>query len=77
MSTMSTDQDYIRRVVVTTSRIDPPIHNRTFQADGLREHQGDPISGIGMTEADAVRDLFENIAWHEDNRRQYKAGRLG
>ena len=55
----------MRRVVVVTSRINPPIRNMTWRASlgGATTHN-EPV-GLGSTEAEAVRDLYEEICFRE------------
>ena len=60
-----------RRVIVVTSRIHPPIRNMQWRAVlGRSAHDG-PFGfgmdafGLGATEAEAVRDLYEEIAFRE------------
>ena len=55
----------MRRVIVVTSRINPPIRNMTWRAvlGGIAAYN-DPF-GLGSTEAEAVRDLYEEIAFRE------------
>ena len=60
-----------RRVIVVTSRIHPPIRNMQWRAVlGRSAHDG-PFGfgmdafGLGATEAEAVRDLYEEIVFRE------------
>ena len=55
----------MRRLTITTERIDPPIRNMQWRAKlgGIAAYN-DP-HGLGATEPDAVRDLYEEIAFRE------------
>ena len=60
----------MRRVVIVTERIDPPIRNMQFRAKlgGIAAYN-DPY-GLGATEAEAVMDLYQEIAFREDKAEQ-------
>ena len=64
----------MRRVVVVTERIDPPIRNMQFRArlGGIPTYN-DPF-GLGSTEAEAVMDLYSEIAFREDKAEQQHEG---
>ena len=55
----------MRRVVVVTAPIRPPIRNMTWRAilGGELTHTS-PI-GLGATEAEAVMDLYQEITFRE------------
>ena len=55
----------MRRVVIVTERLRKPIRNMQWRAHlGGVAVYGDPF-GLGATEAEAVRDLYEEIAFRE------------
>ena len=54
----------MRRIIVVTSRINPPINNMQWRASlGGQERTG--MFGLGATEPEAVRDLYEEICFRE------------
>ena len=54
----------MRRVVIVTSRLQQPIRNMQWRAClGGQERTG--MFGLGATEPEAVRDLFEEITFRE------------
>ena len=55
----------LRRVVVVTAPIKPPINNMQWRAVLGGEHLHTSPFGLGATEAEAVRDLYEEIAFRE------------
>ena len=68
----------MRNVIVRTSEIRPPIPTRNcdWQATLDNYEPGEPI-GLGPTEADAVYDLYVQIAEREEDdsdRYQYEIG---
>ena len=56
----------LRRLVVVTSRINPPIRNMQWRATLGGDPLGDQPLGLGSTEPEAVRDLYEEIAFREE-----------
>jgi hypothetical protein len=64
----------MRRVIVVTSRLNPPINNMQWRATlGGAERSG-PF-GLGATEPEAVRDLYEEITFREAKvEEQHEAG---
>ena len=54
----------MRRITITTSRINPPVHGFSWRATSdHRDHKG--LKGLGTSEGRASDDLYKQINYRE------------